>query len=311
MIRFSILFLPFVVCALEFKVATYNVENLFDAKKEGNEYQEYTPGPKHGWDEAMMEKKIANLARVIKDINADVIALAEVENKEVLEKLNVALGQKAYPHLFYPSKKPRVSIETALLSRFPIEKSTSIVMKDQPRGIHKVSLKIEQKSLDIYINHWPAHKEKEEERLVYATTLHNALLHEKSKEFIVLGDFNSPLNVEKDDWGLAFVNVLKTGSDTASLYNLWYELPQEKRYSHTYGKKRSALDHIVIAKTLSDGKGIEYKKGTFTPFIVPYMLESDGVPKRWQISDKGKGKHLGEGFSDHLPLTAIFHTISE
>ena len=311
MIRFSILFLPFVVCALEFKVATYNVENLFDAKKEGNEYQEYTPGSKHGWDEAMMEKKIANLARVIKDMNADVIALAEVENKEVLEKLNRALGQKAYPHLFYPSKKPRVSIETALLSRFPIEKSTSIVMKDQPRGIHKVSLKIEQKSLDIYINHWPAHREKEEERLVYATTLHNVLLKETAKEFILLGDFNSPLTVEKDDWGLAFVNVLKTSSESASLYNLWYELPQEKRYSHTYGKKRSALDHIVIAKTLSDGKGIEYKKGTFAPFIAPYMLESDGIPKRWQISDKGRGKHLGEGFSDHLPLTAIFHTISE
>ncbi len=309
--RFIVFLLPLMAYALEFKVATYNVENLFDAKKEGNEYQEYMPGSKHGWDEAMVEKKIANLARVVKDMDADIIALAEIENKEVLEKLNHALGARAYPHLFYPVKKPHVSIETALLSRFPIEKSTSIVMKDQPRGIHRVTLKIEKKALDVYLNHWPAHREKESETLIYATTLQNALLQEKGQEFILLGDFNSPLSVEKDDWGLAFVNVLKASATNASLYNLWYELPQEKRYSHTYGKKRSALDHMVIATTLSDGKSIEYKKGTFTPFIASYMLESEGVPKRWQISDKGRGKHLGEGFSDHLPLTAIFHTVSE
>lgn len=311
MIRFVFLCIPFIAYALEFKVATYNVENLFDAKKEGNEYQEYIPGTKHGWDEAMMGKKITNLARVIKDIDADIIALVEVENKEVLEKLNKALSEKKYPYVYYPSKKPRVSIETALLSRFPIEKSTSIIMKDQPRGIHRVTLKIETKLLDVYINHWPAHREKEEERLVYATSLNNVLREESSKEYILLGDFNSPLNVEKDDWGLAFITVLKTGTQTASLYNLWYELPQEQRYSHAYGKKRSALDHIVIAKTLNDGKGIEYKKGSFSPFKASYLLESEGNPKRWQISDKGRGKHLGDGFSDHLPITAIFHTISE
>ena len=309
--RFLFLFLPVFLFSFEFKVATYNLENLFDAQKQGNEYKEYTPNNRHGWNEMMVEKKIANLARVIEDIDADIIALVEVENKEVLQKLNFALKNKRYPYLFYPTKKSHVSIETALLSRYPIEKTESILIKDQPRGIHKVTITLENRPLDVYINHWPAQREKEQERLMYATNLRNALAKEGSREFLLMGDFNSPLHVLKDDWGLAFNRVLKSNDTDFGLSNLWYELPEQKRYSHSYGKNRSALDHIVISKTLHDGKGIEYKKGTFTPFIVPYMLESDGVPKRWQISDKGKGKHLGEGFSDHLPLTAIFHTISE
>lgn len=305
-----LLFVPALLFSLEFKVATYNIENLFDAQKNGNEYQEYTPDNKHGWNEAMLEIKITNLARVIGDIDADVIALQEVENKDVLEKLNRALGKKSYPYLYYPNKKPRISIETALLSRFPIEKTHSIVMKDQPRGIHRVTLRIEKTLLNVYINHWPAHKDKEEERLIYATSLHNELLKE-NKEYILLGDFNSPLQVQKDDWGMAFIHVLKTGDKTSSLYNLWYELPIDKRYSHSYGKKRSALDHIVISKSLEDGKGVEYKKGSFDKFIKPYMLDTEEIPKRWQISNKGKGKHIGEGFSDHLPVTAIFHILPQ
>lgn len=310
MIRWVLLFIPLLLSALEFKVATYNVENLFDALKEGGEYEEYVPNNKHGWNEAMLQIKIAHIARVIADIDADVIVLEEVENKAVLKQLNVALGNKAYPYLFYPNKKERVTIETALLSRFPIDKASTIAIKDQPRGIHRITLKIKNKNLDVYINHWPAQKEKEEERLMYATTLHNTLLKEEGKEYILLGDFNSPYQVQKD-WGLALVTILKAGDKSASLYNLWYDLPQDKRYSHSYGKQKAALDHIIIPKTLSDGKGIEYNSSSLTVFTRPYMLDDKSDPKRWQISDRGRGVHQGDGYSDHFPITALFHTVND
>ena len=310
MIRWSLLFIPLLLSALEFKIATYNVENLFDAKVDGTEYEEYKPNTKHGWNEAMVQIKIAHIARVISDMDADIIALAEVENKTVLEKLNAALGAKAYPYLFYPNKKERVNIETALLSRFSIEKTATLAIKDQARGIHRITLKIENKRLDVYINHWPAHKEKEEERLLYATTLHNALLKEEGKEYVLLGDFNSPYQVQKD-WGMGFVNVLNAGDKSALFYNLWYDLPQDKRYSHSYGKQKSTLDHIVIPKTLSDGKGIDYTPSSLSVFTRPYMLNEKNDPKRWQISDRGKGVHQGDGYSDHFPITAIFHTVND
>lgn len=308
MIRWGLLFLPLFLSALEFKVATYNVENLFDSKKDGGEYAEYTPENKHGWNEAMVRIKVANLARVIGDINADIIVLEEVENRAILHRLNDALGAKAYAHLFYPNKKERVGIETALLSRFPIEKTATIALKDQARGIHRISVLVDHYPLDLYINHWPAFKEKEDERLVYAKTLYNVLENEKGREFILLGDFNSPYQEQKGRWGMGLVSSLHAGDKHAPLYNLWYDLPQEQRYSHSYGKEKQTLDHIIIPKTLHDGKGIEYKPSTLTVFIKPYMLDEKGNPNRWQISDRGRGVHQGVGFSDHFPITAIFQT---
>ena len=310
MIRWALLFLPLLLSALEFKVANYNVENLFDVHSDGGEYEEYQPHNKHGWNEAMLQIKIANIARVITDIDADIIALEEVENKAVLQRLNAALGSHAYPYLFYPPKKPRVNIETALLSRFPIENTSTIVMKDQPRGIHRITLKIDHRSLDVYINHWPAQKEKEEERLIYATTLHNALLKEEGREYLLLGDFNSPYQMQKE-WGLGFVTILNAGDHQSTLYNLWYDLPQTQRYSHSYGKQKATLDHIVIPKTLKDGKGIDYTDASFAVFMRPYMVNEKNDPKRWQMSERGRGVHQGEGFSDHFPVTAIFHTSAD
>lgn len=305
---FFLLCVPFFLFALEFKVATYNVENLFDAKQQGSEYKEYTPNNKHGWNEAMLNVKINNLAQVIKAIDADVIALAEVENRAVLEALNAALGEKRYKYLFFPQKKPRVSIETALLSRFEIRHAQSIFLKDQPRGIHRITLNIVSYELDVYINHWPAQREKEEERKVYAKALHEILEKNAKRESIVLGDFNSPLEPQKEGWGDSFSQL--SSKEDSFLQNLWYELPQKRRYSHSYGTKRTALDHILVAPTLSDGEKIEYKQGTFSSFITPFLIDEKGIPKRWQISDRGRGRHLGEGYSDHLALTAIFHTVS-
>jgi endonuclease/exonuclease/phosphatase family metal-dependent hydrolase len=307
--RWIILFIPLLLSALEFKVATYNVENLFDAQKEGGEYEEYIPNNKHGWNEAMLQIKVKNLARVIADIDADIIVLAEVENRAVLEKLNTALGAKAYPYIFYPTKKVHVNIETALLSRFPIEKSTTITLPNQARGIHKITVMIDAKPLDFYINHWPAYIEKEDERLLYAKTLHTYLEKEKTKEYIVLGDFNSPYQEQRGHWGMGLVTFLQAGDKNALLYNLWYEIAQNRRYSHSYGKQKATLDHILIPKSLMDHRGIEYTPASFNVFVRPYMLDENGNPLRWQISDRGRGEHQGSGFSDHFPITAIFHTL--
>lgn len=309
--RFLCLLLtPFLAWALDFKVATYNVENLFDLTRDGHEYEEYIPNTKHHWNEQNFQKKITNIAKVIKDLDADILALEEIENENVLKKLNLALGEKAYPYLFYPLKKERSSVETALLSRFPIIAKESLMIKDQARGIHRISVKIEQKTLVLYINHWPSGKEKVEERIVYATDLNSLIKKHSGDEYIILGDLNAPYKIAKDDWGMALVDVLKAGDKEFLHYNLWYELRENERYSHFFGKKKGTLDHIIISKALSDHKDIDYKPFSFNVFQKEYMLDEKGNPLRWQITDKGRGEHLGVGFSDHLPISAIFQTIS-
>lgn len=303
------LFIPFVLFSLEFKVATYNVENLFDLMPNGREYEEYMPHNKHQWNAQNFQKKIENISRVIKDLDADIVALEEIENENALQKLNLALGNKAYPYSFFPLKKERSSIESALLSRFPITSSESLMIKDQARGIHKVSVKIEQKTLVLYLNHWPANKEKVEERVMYAVALNGLIKKAPQEEYIILGDLNSPYKIGKGDWGIALVNVLKAGEKGFTHYNLWYELDESERYSHVFFKKKGTLDHILISQSLSDNKGIEYKQASFSVFKKAYMLDEKGNPLRWQITDKGRGEHLGIGFSDHLPISALFTTM--
>ncbi len=286
------------------------MENLFDAHFDGGEYEEYIPNTKHQWNEAKLHQKINNLAQVIREMDADIIALEEVENENALRLLNKALGSKAYPYLFFPLKKERVSVESALLSRFPIAQTNSMLIKNQPRGIHRVVVTIEKKPLVLFLNHWPAQKERVEERMAYALALNGMLRHEKTSEYIVLGDFNSPYYIQENDWGTALVRLLQTGDKGALHYNLWYELPLNQRFSHVYGKHKEALDHLLIASTLYDSQGIDYKSHSFEVFKRPYMLDEKGNPKRWQVSDRGKGEHLGFGFSDHLPITAIFQILT-
>jgi hypothetical protein len=89
------------------------------------------------------------------------------------------------------------------------------------------------------------------------------------------------------------------------LYNLWYDLPAEKRWSHHYRGKGEALDNMIISPALNDGKGIEYVKGSFSRFDPDYLFYK-GKPYRWQQSRKHPKVHLGEGYSDHLPIMATF-----
>ncbi len=75
-------------------VAFYNLENLFDTKKDPIKFdEEYTPAK--GWTKESYTKKIDNLARVISELGISdvqkntpvVIGVCEVENRDVLEDL--------------------------------------------------------------------------------------------------------------------------------------------------------------------------------------------------------------------------------
>ena len=56
-------------------VASYNVENLFDLENDGYEYDEYLPNYYSEWNEKNYKIKLQNISKVIKDINADIIAI--------------------------------------------------------------------------------------------------------------------------------------------------------------------------------------------------------------------------------------------
>ncbi len=296
--RFFILFfIPILVYAKQFSVASYNVENLFDMKKSGHEYKEYIPNLKSGWNEKMLSIKIKNLTRVIKDIDADIISLQEVENKEVLKRLNLALGKQKY-HYMYGSFKIR-GPDIALLSRYPIKESSSYSILNRFRPIYRVVVDVEGLHIVLFMNHWPSHRHSVKTRMEFAKKLKS--LYSKEKDYILLGDFNSPLVVDKKNWGTE-VKLISQNN-----YNLWLDTPLGNRYSYKFYKIKNAIDHIIVSKSLYE----RYVLGSFTPHKFDYLADKYGNAKRWKISKKGRGEHLGVGYSDHFAISAVFTTAKQ
>ena len=114
--RYLLLFLlPLLLFSKPFKVATYNVENLFDAHYVGTEYDDYRK--KHNWTKRMVEIKLNHVAEVICDLDADILGLQEIENINIFEQLKKRLSRVGcgYKYAAISSKKD-ATIQVALLS---------------------------------------------------------------------------------------------------------------------------------------------------------------------------------------------------
>ena len=327
-------FLSFLLllCSLlyaDFSVASYNVENLFDAKNQGSEYNDYKPGT-HNWNEHTAQIKLNHTAEVICDLNSDIIGLQEIENKHVFDELISRLEQVGCPYKYSAiTSKANTSIQVALLSRYPIKYQRDIIVSPSPkvRNILEVYLEVEDKPLRVFVNHWKSKSKngKESARIRSATTLANRISQlPKGDEYIIIGDLNSrydapnTLESKLDDTNgrTAIGDVINTYKDHRLInkaeiitspkgihYNLWGELAPSNRWNHQFFGDKSTIDHILLPQTLFDKKGLEYKDGTFMVFAPPYLKNRYGGINRWMIKN---GKHKGRGYSDHLPLKAGF-----
>ena len=330
--RYILLFLlPFLLYAAPFKVATYNVENLFDAVYDGTEYEDYTPG-KHNWNARMVETKLNHTAEVICDLDADVLGLQEIENARILKQL-VARIEKvgcAYNYSAITHKKG-ASIQVAVLSRYPIlnQRDMQVSFAPRVRNILEVEIDIKGTPLTLFVNHWKskAYKGYESKRIAYAKALQERITQlPESKAYIILGDFNSDYNAyltlenkHNDTQGkTAFNDVLQTkigahlveetqmlGAGRGVHFSLWQELVPHERWSHNFYGKKSSIDQIVLPKQMFDGIGVDYINNSFRVFKAPYLFTKKGYINRWEYKNK---KHTGKGYSDHLPVYALFDT---
>lgn len=309
--------------SLEFTVASYNPENLFDLQKDGTEYEEYIPYSQ-AWDKKAFTTKLENTAKVINQLNADILVLEEIENKNTL----LLLMQKLRYKYFVFDKKPKSAIGLAIISKYPILTKEVIDVDpkaDLERNILKATLKIEDKKFVVYANHWRSKRTTESKRVKYALALLNHIKHKGiDDEYLIAGDLNSnydefiTFKYEKelnDTSGITGINqVLNTIIDGNFVtkenilsysqivhFNPWLELPKEERFSVKFRKENGTPDNIILSKNLFDNKGISYIQNSFKVFKPSYLLSQNGMIQRWN----GKKK---EGFSDHLPIIAQFTT---
>lgn len=323
--------------AKTFKVASYNLENLFDLTMDGTEYPEYIPNTDYGWTKDIANIKYTNLARVMHDLGSDVVALQEVESKKALITLRNKLKDLGVDYPYFEIADSRAtSVKCAVLSKFSIVEKEEIqvveIDNEIARNILKITLDIDGNRIILFINHWKSKQGPESMRIAYAKTLRREI--DKLKEgvdFILIGDFNSNYNEYKtfrnsgrlnDTGGITGINhILKTVKDSEMvdediltkqaaneyLYNLWLEVSESSRWSYLFFKKQESPDNIIVSKGLYDDKGISYSDNSFNTFQPDYLFDGKTV-YGWQRAESGMGRHLGKGYSDHLPIFAYFST---
>lgn len=322
-----------------FTVASYNVENLFDLEDNGSEYKEYKPFT-HDWNLNSYHQKLENISNVIKALNADIVVLSEIENQNILNTLIKELKLKScrYKWSAIGNTPLKNATSVALLSKFPIKKSTSYATHQEnnktTRNLLETDILIGKDKLKIFAVHWPSKRHPESSRVEACKTLISRIIQlPKLCDYLIVGDMNSNYNEAETFFtsghdntnGVTAINhklntiisspnepicFYKPGTKNTKdfmLYNPWIEVPYSKRYSYIYKGAKNTLDHILISNNLFDSSGISYVPQSFSNFTMGGKLLRKGEPFRWEITKTSNGKfHTGRGYSDHLPIIATF-----
>lgn len=315
-------------------VMTFNVENLFDTRHDpGKDDRTFLPleakqTKEHraacakikvpywrdqcfnwDWNEKILTRKLEVLAAAILQVNdghgPDILALQEVENRDVLERLRTeyleAAGYK--PAILIEGKDER-GIDVAFLSRF--ETADKPVLHEIPfegmppervadtRGILEATFRLPDGSLLTgFAVHFPAPFHPTEMRVAayeFLNHLHATLPDDRAA--FAAGDFNTTSSEDRSKKMLdRFARPHWTVVD---------DLCDGCRGTNYYATENSwsFLDMILWAPPADRGAHATWKLRPDSVRIVngtPAQVRADGTPARFELPD-------GSGVSDHWPI---------
>jgi len=304
----------------EYTVVSYNVENLFDTVDDTKiPDEEFLPESEKKWDNERYQKKLNDLVRVISEINTkelpEIVGLIEIENRAVLEDL-VQTGQlkdQGYGIIHEESPDYR-GIDVALIYRkdaFQVimHETLPVVFPDDPefktRDILHVTGQIKNKTVHIFVNHWPSRiggDEKTEPKRILAASVLKAkvdqiLALDPKARIIIMGDtndeptnksLNETLGAKSPDSGAKLVNLM-IPDDTAGLGTYFYR------------GNWNMLDNLVVSDELISGKRVQIVDQKGFIFHSDWMIYTnktgDKTPNRTYVGSK-----YVAGVSDHFPV---------
>jgi len=312
-----------------FKVAFYNVENLFDTiNQDGSRDGEFTPQSELKWNTEKYNKKIENTAKVLWSIDSlnppAIIGLCEVENRLVLEDLvkNHYLRDAGYAIVHHESPDER-GIDVAVLYRsgfFKIISDKKFVVnspdnkRDHTRDLLYVKgVTANSDTLHLLVDHWASRlggteksdkKRKFSARLVKKVT-DSIFKTNQNPNIIFMGD----LNDNPTDSSVAVSLKAKkpvNKPNNNSLYNLALQ-PFQRGEGTLFYKGWNLFDQIIVSgNILKNNKGLKINPKELQIFNPDWILyekrNGSKVPNR-----TGSGKNYSGGYSDHLPVYINFH----
>lgn len=263
----------------KFKLATYNVENLFDGSN--TVLDPKTNPPKSDADKQM-------LAKSMRTLNADVVGLVEVESLATLRNFrNDYLADMGYKYLaLHEGNDPR-GIDVAVMSRFPIthiqsHENAEFGVPGQPqpgklsRDLLQTTIKVGKGySFTLFMTHLkarPGDPYSDAKRLAEAQFIRRILRDFEDKHsnanYALMGDFNDRPTSE------TLQTFLQGRDRDPKLFDALSELGPEA-YSYHPIKYRGRIDYIL----LSQGIRKEYVAGSAQIQNTPEAIEaSDHLP---------------------------------
>lgn len=301
-------------------IGFWNMENLYDTRNDAWNDDDFTPEGQNGWDESRYRSKLKNMARVLDSINADIFGMCEVESKKVLQDLTAVLNGagKNYEIVHFDSPDER-GIDAALYyhkEKFRVIGSESIPValpeNDKTRDIlHAILLhKASGDTLHYFVNHWPSRRGGTEgsagKRAIAAQTLRNALQSQNlmSKAFVIVGDFND------NPWDSSISKVLgackPAKKSDCQIHNLAGFFDVTQTGTLKYNNRWDIFDQIMISSAIwnKPGNNLNFKPYSNRIFAPEWILQHGGKYEGHPLRTFG-GKTWLNGFSDHLPVTAV------
>jgi endonuclease/exonuclease/phosphatase family metal-dependent hydrolase len=312
----------------------YNVENLFDDKRDGSEFPEFDPG-RGSWNTESYRLRLRTIAEVVRRAFAggpDILVLQEVENENALRALaDSGLKDMGYSRAVMVPKKG-LATNIGVLTRLPVSRVHAYHVgrwnRTTVRDVVEVEIEKGGHTLHLFDNHWKSKtggaRETESSRLASARIVigrvREILAEDPAADIVVAGDMNEnsdefirsgrryqtaliPADAGASPaYSAASIFLTGTGSeagirgDRLVLYDPWFELPEGARGSYRYGRTWETFDHILLSPGLFDGKGFSYRPGSFSVQRDSFLLTEKGTPRKWE-GFKSRG-----GYSDHLPL---------
>ena len=264
-------------------VATFNVRNLFDANDDPFTHDETTP--------TKPRAELRCLANIIRELNADVLALQEVESRGYLKRVrDVFLADMGYEQIVHYEGNDMRGIDVCLMTRLDVGPVTSyrhlrfVDDNGDLRGLNRDILRVELRGgsqpFEVWVLHLKSNSGGREaaepirlgEVRQIRRLLDQALRQDPQRRIIVCGDFN-------DTAESATVRGI-VGSGKNSLQSFWKETPETDRITYNLEPHRSMIDFILCSPAMA----ANYISGT-------YRIRSGS---------------LAEVGSDHNPVVAEF-----
>lgn len=284
-----------IVQAEDLQIAFWNVENLFDQyiDKRVPLADVYLPD--------RVQEKLEKDATIIRQLNADIVGLMEVENRGLLRELcERYLADMGYLYFALSEETDDRGIDVAMISRRPFL-SHSFDVPDFYRGVLVCRFSFDGEPLYVIVNHWKSRFEGGEDlrmscaRVVSDLVNHQIPVYEGRPVPIVIG---GDLNDDDTDASVVYL-------EQHDMTNTLKSLPFKERWTLPYNnldKQRveyNGFDHIFINPQLCDGLGIEWVGSTVTrPEIMTSERRLYGHSYTWPDDDDRD--HIG--YSDHFPV---------